>query len=136
MEFREITDPEGECATLLTVFLPSEEVARKIAGDLGTKVVADSGWHVYSNMEQILEKRTITPERCPFSCPFYEGGEVRYEKGMLPQTDDLLSRAINISIGVSDAGLGSAFGVTMRDGPEAVDAVAAEFRRVVGRYLK
>jgi dTDP-4-amino-4,6-dideoxygalactose transaminase len=135
LEFREITDPEGECATLLTVFLPSEELARKIAGDLGTKVVADSGWHVYSNMEQILEKRTITPERCPFSCPLYEGGEVRYEKGMLPQTDDLLSRAINISIGVSDAGLGSAFGVTMRDGPEAVDAVAAEFRRVVGRYL-
>ncbi|MCJ7648031.1 MAG: hypothetical protein MUP85_05420 [Candidatus Lokiarchaeota archaeon] len=29
---------------------------------------------------------------------------------MLPQTDELLNRAINISVGVSDAGLGSAFG--------------------------
>ncbi len=135
LEFREITDPEGECATLLTVILPNEEIARKIAGELGTKVVADSGWHVYSNMEQILEKRTITPEGCPFTCPYYKGGEVKYWKGMLPQTDDLLSRSINISIGVSDPGLGSAFGVTMRDGFDVVDARAEEFRRVARKYL-
>jgi dTDP-4-amino-4,6-dideoxygalactose transaminase len=135
LDFREITDPEGECATLLTVFLPSEEIARKVAKELGTKVIADSGWHVYGNMEQILEKRTITPEGCPFTCPYYKGGEVKYWKGMLPQTDDLLSRAINISIGVSDAGLGSAFGVTMRDGFAEVDQRAEEFRRVVKRYL-
>jgi dTDP-4-amino-4,6-dideoxygalactose transaminase len=135
LEFREITDPEGECATLLTVFLPSEEVARKVAQDLGTRVVADSGWHVYSNMEQILEKRTITPDGCPFNCPHYKGGEVKYWKGMLPQTDGLLARAINISIGVSDPGLGSAFGVTIRDGLETVDKRAAEFRSVVGKYI-
>ena len=136
LEFREITDPEGECATLLTVFLPSEEMARKVATALGTKVVADSGWHVYANMEQILEKRTITPEGCPFTCPHYKGGEVRYWKGMLPQTDDLLSRAINISIGVSDPGLGSAFGVTARDDAQVVDARVEEFRRAAKEYLR
>jgi 8-amino-3,8-dideoxy-alpha-D-manno-octulosonate transaminase len=87
-------------------------------------------------MEQILEKRTITGEGCPFTCPLYKGGEIKYEKGMLPQTDALLSRAINISIGVSDAGLGSAFGVTMGDGIEVVDDRAAEFHKVAGRYLK
>jgi hypothetical protein len=78
----------------------------------------------------------VTAEGCPFTCPFYKGGEIKYEKGMLPQTDALLRRAINISIGVSDAGLGSAFGVTMGDGFEVVDARAAEFRRVAGKYLK
>lgn len=135
LEFREITSPEGECATLLTVILPSEEVARKMAKALGSKVVADSGWHVYSNMEQILEKRTLTPEGCPFTCPYYEGGEVTYSKGMLPQTDDLLARAINISIGVSDAGLGSAFGVRMQDGFDEVDAQAEWFVSVAGKYL-
>lgn len=135
IEFREITDPEGECATLLTVFLPTEEIARRVAQELGTKVVADSGWHVYANMEQILEKRTVTPEGCPFTCPYYKGGEVKYWKGMLPQTDALLARAINISIGVSDPGLGSAFGVTMRDGFDAVDACAERFRQVVEKYL-
>jgi len=135
LEFREITDPEGECATLLTVFLPGEEIARKIASALGTKVVADSGWHVYSNMEQILEKRTITPEGCPFTCPYYKGGQVDYRKGMLPQTDDLLSRAINISIGVSDPGLGSAFGVTIHDNDDTIDACAELFHRTAKAYL-
>jgi len=135
LEFREITDPEGECGTLLTVFLPSETMARQVATELGTRVVADSGWHVYANMEQILEKRTITAEGCPFTCPRYKGPEPKYWKGMLPQTDALLARAINISIGVSDAGLGSAFGVTMRDGFDAVDARAAQFRRVAQKYL-
>ncbi len=135
LEFRELPDPEGELATLLTVFFPTEEIARKVAGELKTRVVADSGWHVYSNMEQILEKRTITPEGCPFTCPLYKGGEIKYAKGMLPQTDALLNRAINISIGVSDPGLGSAFGVRMGDSLEVVDARADEFRQVAGHYL-
>jgi len=135
LEFREITDADGECATLLTVFLPSEQIARSVAKELGTKVVADSGWHVYSNMEQLLEKRTVTAEGCPFHCPLYKGPEPKYWKGMLPQTDALLARAINISIGVSDGGLGSGFGVTMRDGFDVVDARAAEFCRVARKHL-
>jgi dTDP-4-amino-4,6-dideoxygalactose transaminase len=135
LEFREITDPQGECATLLTVFLPSEQIARQVAQELGTRVVADSGWHVYSNMEQILEKRTPVEQGCPFHCPLYTGPEQKYWKGMLPQTDALLARAINIGIGVSDAGLGSAFGVTMRDGFDAVDVRAAQFRQAAQKYL-
>jgi len=135
LEFREITDADGECATLLTVFLPSEQIARQVAKELGTRVVADSGWHVYSNMEQILEKRTPIAEGCPFRCPLYTGPEPKYWRGMLPQTDALVARAINISIGVSDPGLGSAFGVTMRDGFDAVDARAAQFRQVAQKYL-
>ena len=135
LEFREITDPAGECATILTVILPTEAIARQIAQALGTCVVADSGWHVYSNMEQILEKRTLTATGCPFNCPTYQGGEVKYWKGMLPHTDDLVARAINIGIGVSDPGLGSAFSVTVRDGFDTVDARAAQFRRVAQEYL-
>jgi dTDP-4-amino-4,6-dideoxygalactose transaminase len=135
LDFRVIPDPEGELATLLTVFLPSEQIARAVAKELKTRVVADSGWHVYSNMEQILEKRTITAEGCPFTCPLYRGPEPKYWKGMLPQTDDLVSRAINIGIGVADPGLGSAFGISAREGFAEVDARAEEFRRVAGKYL-
>ena len=134
LEFRELPDPAGELGTLLTVFLPSEEIARKVASELHSKVVADSGWHVYNNMEQILEKRTVTPEGCPYTCQFYNGGEVKYWKGMLPQTDALLGRAINIGIGVNDAGLGSAFGVTIRDGADVIDARAEQFRQAVKKY--
>jgi len=135
--FREVTDPEGELATILTLLLPTEAVARAIAADLDSKVVAESGWHVYNNIEQILEQRTVTPEGCPFQCPIYRGrgGQADYHKNMLPQTDDLLNRAINISIGVVDAGLGSAFGVKMGDGPDEVDRKAEQLRAVLKKHL-
>jgi len=136
--FREITDPEGECATLLTVFLPNEAVARQVADKIGTTVVAESGWHVYSNMEQILDKRMPTAEGWPDTHPLYvqAGGKpVQHWKGMLPQTDELLAKAINLSIGVSDAGLGSAAGVKMGDGSAQVDASAEAFRRAVQEVL-
>jgi len=134
IEFREITDPEGEIATLLTFFLPDEATARAVAAELGTKVVADSGWHVYSNMEHILEKRTVTPHGCPFDCPSYPT-PVEYRKGMLPQTDALLARAINLSVGVSDPGLGSAFGVTIHSDRGEVERVAGQVREVVARVV-
>ena len=54
---------------------------------------------------------------------------------MLPRTDGLLARSINISIGVSDAGLGSAFGVTIHDDLDVVEERAAAFRRIAGRHL-
>jgi dTDP-4-amino-4,6-dideoxygalactose transaminase len=137
LEFRELTDPQGDIGTILTVILPTPEIAQGLAGDLGSKVIAEAGWHVYSNMEHLLEQRVVNAVGCPFSCPHYteRGGQMRYWKGMLPQTDDLLARSMNISIGVPDAGLGSAFGVSINDGPDVVDQKAAEFRRVAGRYL-
>ncbi len=137
LEFREQADPDGEIATVLTVILPTAEIARKIAADLGSKVIAEAGWHVYNNMEHILEQRTVTPVSCPFVCSPYtsRGGHMRYHKGMLPQTDALLARSLNISIGVSDPGLSSGFGVTMRDGLEQVEECAALFRRAASKYL-
>jgi 8-amino-3,8-dideoxy-alpha-D-manno-octulosonate transaminase len=137
LEFREVLDPEDEIATILTVILPSAKVAQAIAKGLGTKVIAEAGWHVYNNMENLLEQRMPTQISCSFGCRHYaeKGGQMRYYKGMLPQTDDLLSRAINIGIGILDPGLGSAFGVTVKDGLDVVEARAAEFRRVASQYL-
>ena len=137
LEFREVLDAEEEVATVLTVILPTADIARKIAADLDSKVVAEAGWHVYNNMEHLLEQRMPTPLSCSFSCPHYavQGGTMHYRKGMLPRTDDLLTRSINISIGVSDAGLGSAFGVTINDDLDVVAERAAVFRRVADRYL-
>ena len=135
--FREVIDPEGDISTILTVILPTPQVAQEIAQDLGTKVIAGAGWHVYSNMEHLLEQRVATPVGCSFFCPHYaqRGGRMRYWPGMLPRTDELLARSINISIGVPDPGLGSSFGVTVQDGPEMVDQRAAEFRRIASHYL-
>jgi len=138
IEFREITDPDGEICTLLTTLMPTPEIAQKVSGELGGKPMSAAGWHVYNNMENILEQRTITPEQCPFTCPYYtnKGGHMTYHKGMLPQTDALLERAVNISIGVPDPGLRSSFGVNIHDGLDVVEKRAAEFRKVAGKYLK
>jgi dTDP-4-amino-4,6-dideoxygalactose transaminase len=138
LEFREITDPEGECATMLTLILPNAEVASKIAKELGSRVIADAGWHVYNNMEHILQQRTVTQEQCPFKCPIYaeKGGHMEYRKGMLPQTDELLNRSLNISIGVSDPNLGAGFGVTIKDSLEVVEERASNFRKVAEKYLR
>lgn len=137
--FREITDEQGECATMLTVILPTPQIAQSIAAELGSKVVARAGWHVYNNMEQLLQLRTATPEQCPFTCQSrytHEDREIRYWQGMLPQTDALLERALNISIGVSDVGLSSGFGVTIHDDAESVGRHAAKFKQVASKYLR
>lgn len=139
LEFREITDQLGECATMLTLILPSAPIAQRLASELGTKVVARAGWHVYNNMEQLLNLRTATTVQCPFTCFRHytrEEREIRYAKGMLPKTDALLERALNISIGVSDPGLSSGFGVTLLDDLESVERHAAKFRKTAEKYLQ
>lgn len=135
INFRKLPDPEGEICTLLTVLFPTGEIARKVGKDLNCGVIADSGWHVYSNMEHILGKKVITSEGCPFTCPYYKGGTVEYRKGMLPKTDSILGRAINISIGVSDPGLGSGYGITIKSDDSEIDKKVEHFRKVVERYL-
>jgi 8-amino-3,8-dideoxy-alpha-D-manno-octulosonate transaminase len=137
IEFRALPDPEGELGSLLTVFLPDEKIARKVGKELGCGVVADSGWHVYNNMEHVLDQKVVDSTGCPFKCPHYteKGGSMKYSKGMLPKTDSLIKRAINISIGVSDAGLGSAFGVTVTSEDKEIDEKIDTFRKTVSKYI-
>ena len=54
---------------------------------------------------------------------------------MLPQTDNLLDRAINISIGVIDAGLGAAFGVNPISSDAEIDKKADLLIDVVRKYV-
>jgi dTDP-4-amino-4,6-dideoxygalactose transaminase len=137
LEYRTLPDPDGELGTLLTVFLPDARIARKVGDALGCGVVADSGWHVYNNMEHVLGRKTVDRINCPFSCPYYrdKGGSMEYTKGMLPRTDDLLNRAINVSIGVSDVGLGSGFGITILSKDDEIDRKIEQFRNTVKKHL-
>jgi dTDP-4-amino-4,6-dideoxygalactose transaminase len=137
LTLRALPDPQGEIGSLLTVFLPDADSARKVGDELGCGVIADSGWHVYNNMEHVLGKKVVDAIGCPFTCPYYtdNGGSANYERGMLPQTDSILSRAINISIGVSDAGLGSGFGISILSDDEEIDAKIEQFRKCVTKYL-
>lgn len=134
LEFRELTDPEGEAATVLTVIFPTAEIASRVVSELGGKCLSDSGWHVYSNMEPLLEKRVPIERGCPFHCPDTDAQEINYYKGMLPQTDDLLARSFNIGLGMTDKALAN-YGVTIHSELDEVESKAVQFRRVAGKYL-
>jgi dTDP-4-amino-4,6-dideoxygalactose transaminase len=134
LQFRRINDPAGESQTLLTVLFPNAELAARVAAKLGTTTVSQSGWHVYSNMEQILTKRLTASRGCPFDCASYPCHQ-EYGRGMLPRTDDILSRAINLSVGVVDRGLGAGFGIHPHSSDEEVEQKAAEFARAVEEVM-
>ncbi len=125
--FRTIND-EGECATLCTLLLPDKATADKLGEKIGSKTISHSGWHVYNNMEQILDKKTAS-----LFNPAYSARE--YHKHMLPVTDSILDRAMNISVGVVDGGLGSAFGININSTNDEIDAVAENLRKALKEVL-
>lgn len=122
ISFRTIND-EGECATLLTILFDTKELAEKFCEKTGGRPIAYSGWHVYNNMEQVLGK--LLPAKT------MNVNDRVYEKHMLPQTDDILERAVNISVGVVDKGLGSGYGINILSTPEEIKAVADSIREII-----
>ena len=50
---------------------------------------------------------------------------------MLPQTDDILDRAVNISVGVVDKGLGAGTGINLNSTNEEIDQVAANIKAII-----
>jgi hypothetical protein len=47
--------------------------------------------------------------------------------GDLPRTDDILRRAVNISVGVVDSGIGASFGVNITSSRDEIVATARTF---------
>jgi hypothetical protein len=80
-------DPTCDIATHLVVTLPDADAAAAVARDLGTKTLADSGWHVYANMEHRGGKRIVSG---------FASAVADYvaEPGLLPATDALLALVI------------------------------------------
>jgi dTDP-4-amino-4,6-dideoxygalactose transaminase len=114
VRFRRLPDRGGECATLCTVLFDDPGRAARVAERLGTTTVDRSGWHVYANMEHV--DRWLAEHGRP------------HGKGAYPRTDGILSRAINLSVGVVDAGLGAAFGINVLSTDDEIDQAARAFR--------
>ena len=111
-------DPDGDCGTLCPVFFESAEKASEVSRKLVTTTLDNSGWHVYANMEHI--NRYLKENNRP------------YGKGAYPRTDDILSRTINLSVGVVDAGLGAAFGISIDSSDDDISKAAEQFRKACG----
>jgi dTDP-4-amino-4,6-dideoxygalactose transaminase len=134
LEFREQPDPDGDLATHLVVIFPSIELAQRITAGLGSITLDDSGWHVYTHMEHLLERRTATGRGCPFDCSCHGDGGAGYRAGMLPATDALLSRSMSIGIGIVDPNL-APFGLRITDDAAAAHRCAERFRAVAAPLL-
>jgi hypothetical protein len=50
---------------------------------------------------------------------------------MLPKTDDILQRAVNISVGVVDSGLGAGFGINILSSDEDIENCAKTIRKAM-----
>ncbi len=117
-KFRTLNDPEGDCATLCTVIFDSREKALKVSKALGSKTVDQSGWHVYANMEHVMAHlKTIGQP---------------HTKGSYPKTDDILSRSMNISVGVVDGGLGAGWGININSTESEIENAAEMFIKACG----
>lgn len=124
--FRELPDRDGDVATHLVVVFPDARTAKAVTAALGSITLDQSGWHVYSHMENLLDRRTVTGRGCPFECDCSHAEAARYEVGMLPRTDELLARSMSFAIGVMDPNL-APFGLRMRDNAEIARRQAERF---------
>jgi len=111
--FRTLNDPGGDCGTICTIIFDSRDQAVKVSKALGSKTLDQSGWHVYFNMEHVLAH-------------FKKIGQP-YQKGAYPETDDILSRSMNVSIGVVDGGLGAGWGININSKEEEIEKCAHQF---------
>jgi dTDP-4-amino-4,6-dideoxygalactose transaminase len=111
---RTLQSPEGECATLCTFIFDDAARAARVAAAIGSKTIDNTGWHVYDKMDHLT--RYLKEQGRP------------HGRGAFPKTDDLLSRSINLSVGVVDAGLGAGFGIYIDSTDEEIQRVGGQFR--------
>jgi dTDP-4-amino-4,6-dideoxygalactose transaminase len=95
--FNPIHDVEGDCGTTLAMMFPSEARMREVLANLQQAGVSastpiDSGKHVYSNWDPILNRRgSHNPALDAYQLAH---GPVEYSADMCPKTLDFLARTI------------------------------------------
>ena len=130
LRFRRLNDPTGDTGMALIFFLPTVEITKKFAKALKAEGIEASSiynkgipdWHIYAHWGFVMNKETATPEGCPYTCPYYEGPEIKYSPDMCPKTLDWLGRSIHIDIPPQ-----------MKE--EDCDMIAQGIRKVAEAYL-
>ncbi|HOS43781.1 MAG TPA: hypothetical protein PK794_08840, partial [Armatimonadota bacterium] len=93
--FSPVNDPDGDCGAHLGLLFAREADARAFhaaAPGTGAWIPRDTGRHVYTNWECVMERRGAHVEtRNP-----YAASEVTYTQDMYPATLDVLARTVFI----------------------------------------
>ncbi|MGD0224218.1 MAG: DegT/DnrJ/EryC1/StrS family aminotransferase [Terriglobia bacterium] len=105
LSFRRLTDPAGDTAICLIMFLPNPDVTRRAIEALHAEGVPAGGvydskvrdWHIYTYWDHIIEKKSVAADGLPWSA--VPADELpKYSREMCPRTLDLLGRSIHIEI--------------------------------------
>jgi dTDP-4-amino-4,6-dideoxygalactose transaminase len=95
-------DPKGDCGTTTGFYFESPRTARRFekllkAAGLECSLPIDSGRHIYSNWEAVLEHRGAHHRaRNPYRMKENRNCRIRYTKRMCPNTLDHLSRTVYV----------------------------------------
>ncbi len=106
IRLRPLNDPDGDVGVCLMFYLDDAQMVQPFAEALQAEGVPAAGvfnsgipdWHIYAHWKHVIEKKTPTPEGCPWSCPYHQGEPVEYSVDMNPKTLDTLSRVIHLDI--------------------------------------
>lgn len=130
LEFRRLTDEDGDTGICLIIFMPDPEITKKVLVALKAEGVPCGGiydtkirdWHIYKYWDHIIQYKSVCHDRLPWSgVPANE--LPKYSKDMCPRSLNLLSRAILVDI---DYNLSK----------EDCDAIALGINKVLWAYLK
>jgi dTDP-4-amino-4,6-dideoxygalactose transaminase len=101
LTFLKSNDENGGCCTHIGFIFEDENKARAFAGSPGVNgaLPIDSGRHVYTNWEPIMNKRGAAhPAMNPFNMHANQGLNFNYSSDMCSRTLELLRRTVNIAL--------------------------------------
>jgi 8-amino-3,8-dideoxy-alpha-D-manno-octulosonate transaminase len=122
VSFRRIPDPDGDCATFLTFFLPEEGMtaraaaAMKKAGVEGVFYWFDNNWHYVRNWDHFKDRKFANPQSSEILSGMKDYSKVVFK------SDTLLSRCISLAIKM---------GWTEEDAERAANKAAEAIRSAV-----
>ena len=106
IKLRPVHDPEGDTCICMIFYLDALEKVQPFVEALKAEGVNAAGvfnagipdWHIYAHWKHVIEKKTPTPVKCPWECPFHKGKPVEYSKDMNPNTLEYLGRVVHLDI--------------------------------------
>ena len=94
-KFKVVKHNDENNAIGLAIIFETEKDALAFKEKHKIGMLIESGRHVYTNWEPLLEKRSFHPKMNPFN---WTHRKIEYTKDMCPKTLDILSRSANIGI--------------------------------------
>jgi dTDP-4-amino-4,6-dideoxygalactose transaminase len=94
-KFKVIPFNDEKSAIALAIRFENEKTALKFNEKHRTGLLINSGRHIYTNWEPLLEQRAFHPKMNPFN---WAQRKIKYTKNMCKNTLEILSRSANIGI--------------------------------------